>query len=344
MSRNNKEPFSNIRPLERGDRGEITREKFTETHPGLIQVNKSLLYNPGTSDCTMNLSESSGPQEDYLKGGCKTEESQRMLNLKHLELTSWKSELNSNADEARSNLNYINFFSLPKFGIAEKSTQTMLTSRDLDDLDFFRRELQTCRAEISKSGVQGLKKLFPYLEEKKSSNGVRVDEAIVSPSDQGIKNFICIKRRNEDFIPVTEGKKSKMQHSNQNTQINNLSHHNAYPHIHIKNKRNTNSKRKRKVAECEESKETHDTKKVDFEEYDIPEFINDLKRRAGTELDQSEKSTTKSTNLGTSDIPPLSDKPFVSKPARKFDAYQFFKAEYATTHKDKSEEELEKVF
>ena len=156
-------------------------------------------------------------------------------NLHPLDLNSFSSDVK----------NYLNFFSLPMYGLCEKSTQTELTGRDIEDLDYFKRELSVSMNCLLKNNqkdkTEFMKKIFPFLEDKKTSNSLTLlalnplQTEIPSPNSN--KNFIQIKRKSD-----VEGRSIKSKTSKDATTPNIY----PYPHIHLKNKRQNQPRKKKK--------------------------------------------------------------------------------------------------
>jgi hypothetical protein len=102
----------------------------------------------------------------------------------------------------------LNYFSLPKYGLCEKSTQTMLTGRDIEELEALKGEFLATKNEYVASLMKNNSDIF-----KKLQPGI---------NSENLKNFVGIKRncdspikfRSRKFI-TTDG-----------------AHHK--PHIHFK--------------------------------------------------------------------------------------------------------------
>jgi hypothetical protein len=151
-------------------------------------------------------------------------------------------DLNSFSSDVK---NYLNFFSLPMYGLCEKSTQTELTGRDIEDLDYFKRELSVSMNCLLKNNqkdkTEFMKKIFPFLEDKKTSNSLTLlalnplQTEIPSPNSN--KNFIQVKRKSD-----VEGRSIKSKTSKDATTPNIY----PYPHIHLKNKRQNQPRKKKK--------------------------------------------------------------------------------------------------
>ena len=145
MSNMIKEPLLNIY---RQDKLENPKDKL---HEGSFLNGTSFQYIPSTtttseSTLTMPSIHLNEASDELLKTNGRNEEGyQRSINLKSLEMSSWKSDINSLYGESK---NVLNFFSLPKFGLCERSTQTMLTGRDIEDLEDFQKELSFFRTDL----------------------------------------------------------------------------------------------------------------------------------------------------------------------------------------------------
>jgi hypothetical protein len=277
MSNNNKDINTNVN---RAEKREISKEKYTETQNSFRDFKNSLVYISATSDNTMNVSESSYHQEEYLKANRKDEaEYDRSSNLKLIDSESWKSEFNSTSGNIKP---WINFFSLPKYGISEKSTQTMLRGQDLDDLDFLRRELVNRSTELLKSRADLENNKLPFFYERKCD-----DFSVISDYKN---HFINIKRRNvDDFFTIK--KQKNLTESNLRKTSN--------PHIHLKNK--GGPRRKKKFEEKQNnqnklseesvfSKNSNDSSKkvlqIKSEDDDIAGIINDIKNSTKKETNK----------------------------------------------------------
>ena len=161
---------------------------------------------------------------------------------KESELHSYTTDLNSHYGDAK---NYLNFFSLPMYGICEKSTQTDLTARDIEDLDHFRKEFSSSMYCLMRNDLKdktdSFKKLFPFLDDKKISypftlaglNPIRSE----IPSPKFDKNFIQIKRKNDSD---RKSFKTKAAFTSSTPNIK------THSHIHLKNNKQIRQKRKKK--------------------------------------------------------------------------------------------------
>lgn len=112
------------------------------------------------------------------------------------------SKISSNADivpdlNTLNNINntVFNFFSFPKYGLCEQSTQTMLTGNDIEELQYLRKEFSNFQEQFMKDYVKNnlhmIKKMFP--EEKCS----KFNSPQSSPL---INNFISIKRKTDNQL------------------------------------------------------------------------------------------------------------------------------------------------
>lgn len=91
--------------------------------------------------------------------------------------------------------NVFNFFDLPKYGLVEQSTQTMLTGNDIEELQYLRTEFANFQEQFikdyAKNNLHIIKKMFPESQRSKMN------------SPQGsplVKNFINIKRKTENAL------------------------------------------------------------------------------------------------------------------------------------------------
>ena len=274
MSNIVKESYLNI---SRADRVENPREKTLE---GGFLLNAGAKYIPSSNtpnESTLNVSEPSIFHEELNKPNAKSEEDYaRSFNHKTLELNSWKSDVNSSYGEIKSQ---ISFFSLPKFGLCEKSTQTNLTGRDIDDLEYFQKEMASYRTDLmafvfKNKSSETMRRLFPQLDErklcceKKEPKGDR-DLTLSHNEQQSRKeNFINIKRANDSELNCSRKEKTLVNLTNSSTTsfsgmnsfINNqiqghlqathgLGLGNMHHHLHLKTKVHKGGRRKKKVEE-----------------------------------------------------------------------------------------------
>lgn len=204
--------------INRSDRVENGREKPTEGGNNLNPGVKNIPRSNSAFESTFNVSEPSIFHDEMNKQNTKSEDDYgKTYNQKPLDLSSLKSELNSSCSEQK---NFINYFSLPKFGICEKASQTNLTGRDIDDLEYFQKELAVFRSDLmayvfkSKSNDL-IRKLFPHLDEKKylGSGQARERQGDLSLSiNEPIRqeNFIHIKRATDCELNLNlQSKKEK---------------------------------------------------------------------------------------------------------------------------------------
>lgn len=244
MTNDVKDSLMNIR---RQDEAMVTKEKnidlfITHTNGPNRIVSSNIIPNP-----INNLSNISSIYEvDYVDSKMKTIECyEKIENSKASDVHSHTSDLKSFSGDVK---NYLNFFSLPMYGLCEKSTQTELSGRDIDDLDYFRKELcassQGLLKNNNKDKTEFIKRLFPFLDDKKISysltlaNKNPLQEEV--PNTNFEKNFIQIKRKGEGSEKTPRNKTSL----GNSTPILDL--HN---HIHIKNKKQNQNVAKRKKKE-----------------------------------------------------------------------------------------------
>jgi hypothetical protein len=136
---------------------------------------------------------------------------------------------------------YIDFFSLPKYGLVEQGCQTNLTGRDIEDQEHDLKEFRKFKSDFFLSISKGkpeeaLKRLFPLLEDFKVFSKQKDLESLEKKKEA--QNFIKIKRATEEELPFSNQRflniKSFKTHSE-----------NGFPHLHL-NKVNTSGRRRRR--------------------------------------------------------------------------------------------------
>lgn len=134
---------------------------------------------------------------------------------------------------------YIDFFSLPKFGMIEKACQTMLTGREIEDLEHLTKEFLLFKSEFTTSISKGkpedaLKRLFPSLEDFKLFPKLKDKEVLDGKKEP--QNFICVKRRSGESLPFSNERYPNIKTFKTSTQ-------NGVTHLHFKK---THSGRRRR--------------------------------------------------------------------------------------------------
>jgi len=236
-----RDPISNIRSLEEMD---LNIKKTRENDITHTNGPNRFIYAQTTSNSNSFRSQPTLTHEvDKVDVNMKMfDRYQENDYLKEMNCNSHPLDLNSFSSDVK---NYLNFFSLPMYGLCEKSTQTELTGRDIEDLDYFKRELSSSMNCLLKNNQKDksefMKKIFPFLEDKKTSNSLTLlglnplQTEIPSPNSN--KNFIQIKRKSD-----AEGKSNKSK-----TSVNpNTPNIYPYPHIHLKTKRQNQPRKKKK--------------------------------------------------------------------------------------------------
>jgi hypothetical protein len=136
---------------------------------------------------------------------------------------------------------FIDFFSLPKYGMQEQGSQTILTGRDIEDQDYDLKEFRKFKSDFVLSISKGkpeeaLKRLFPVLDDLKLFS--KSKDLEISEKKKEAHSFIQIKRTNEKDLPFSNQRflniKSFKTHQD-----------NGLPHIHLK-KAQTAGRRRRK--------------------------------------------------------------------------------------------------
>jgi hypothetical protein len=87
----------------------------------------------------------------------------------------------------------LNYFSLPKYGLCEKSTQTMLTGRDIEELEALKGEFLATKNEYVASLMKNNSDIF-----KKLQPGINHSD--------NLKNFVGIKRNCDSTIKFSSRK------------------------------------------------------------------------------------------------------------------------------------------
>jgi hypothetical protein len=120
-----------------------------------------------------------------------TETSSRLGGSTKTSAENTETDLETNSNEKRM---YLNYFSLPKYGLCEKSTQTMLTGRDIEELEALKGEFLSNKNEyvnnLMKNNSEIFKKLLPP-EINRNDN---------------FKNFVGIKRNCDSPIKIRSKK------------------------------------------------------------------------------------------------------------------------------------------
>jgi hypothetical protein len=119
-----------------------------------------------------------------------------------------ETDLETISNEKRS---YLNYFSLPKYGLCEKSTQTMLTGRDIDELESLRGEFLANKREYVSTLIKNNSEIFKKLHPPEINQS------------ENFKNFIGIKRNYDSPLNIRSKKFITTQGSSY-----------FKPHIHFK--------------------------------------------------------------------------------------------------------------
>jgi hypothetical protein len=237
-----------------------------------------------------------------------------------------ETDLETNTSEKRT---YLNYFSLPKFGLCEKSTQTMLTGRDIDELEALKGEFLANKKEYVSNLMKNNSEIFKKLHPPEINQ------------NENIKNFVGIKRNCDSEIKIrsrkfitTDGSLFK-------------------PHIHFKDQ--TKIRKNGRAVNVSNVNETNNF--IMFNEFKLePKLLDDIN------LNDVITSLNKNSNMEplikkrkvfyiiikyNRKVKPTLDerreKPEKIK-IKKFDPYQYYKEEFKQSHPSMPEEEIEIVF
>lgn len=189
----------------------------------------------------------------------------------------YQSDILSQSESAKNSKNevyHINYESLPKYGLCEKAIQTMLTARDIDDLEYVMKEFNKDKDSFTSNFVKMTNSFLFNASEKLKS---KVESSKTDHTFQ--KNFIQIKRKSDvDLQPVKQKSKLGSKH---NSNYN-------FPHMHVKQKiKEKFEKRKNKLKK----------------DLDVSNNVNKIKKRKQKdEAKEKVKSETNSSVIFTSEV------------------------------------------
>lgn len=221
------------------DRGQSMMDKYTDLYNIFQQWNNSSLTNTLASNfisSNHDILVSPSFQEEKIKDNIiHNQSSSKILNSPIEEINSCKSDVNSYSKELK---HYINFNSVPTYGISEKATQTLITGRELDDLEHIKNELKNNREKFIFNMVKGnpevAKHMLIYVKKIEEDKKIHNITNLVSDSTDDFekmpsRNFINIKRKSDNILIPTESFRTKKR----NNSIY-LPHSDKETHIHIK--------------------------------------------------------------------------------------------------------------
>jgi hypothetical protein len=115
------------------DKGGINTEKFCGMYYNIPSLNNYPLTNNFNSDFLLGKSDHPVSinfyDEKRREKNSLNEDLRKTKNQLNAENNSCKSDVNSILNESKS---YLNFHSLPMYGVCEKATQTMVTGTDIE--------------------------------------------------------------------------------------------------------------------------------------------------------------------------------------------------------------------